>query len=963
MYITADLAWLLLWVLLIADLTAAAVLWGRRLLRRWEEALSAEVARCLLGDFSGYSLEQARAYARRHSDLFWRQYFSLRQRVAFPQAVERQVAQCLEEIGLTRRWLRQLFSRRRLLRMEAASFLAAVPGAAGAREALWAALEREKDAAVKVQIIGALAVHCRQEKEEESRLPRLLDALAGLPPWHLPRAYSLLAEAGEQLFPLLPAAFSRPEREVQGFIVYFASRFPRSETREHLFRLLEGEDEALAAEAARVLAQLYPREMLADAYLKHPRPAVRLAAMEAFSRLPAAEGIPSLLRLLGELPAELAKERERAVFLLTRQLQEAPRLAVRVAEAFRRAETAAGKQSLARALSSRVPYFALQLKSRERKAARELLRDLLVSGESSEIINFLNRNTDLEIENELLAAVREAAEKRPELRDVLCGHLEERLLAKLGWEKKILSLPRLPEKPDRRRQLTLYAVLAFAVLIFPGLYFWRHSDVAGVLPLTEQLKIYVLDFNYYLVYYAAAVNLIYLALLGFSALEVRKQGRLWRLKGEAVLFKERVLPSISIIAPAFNEEATIIESVNSLLNLSYPDYEVIVVNDGSRDRTLERLVEYFGLERVEMAVQERLRTMPVRGVYANPSLPRLLAVDKVNGGKADSLNAGINAARKEYFCGIDADSLLERDALLKLAAMALDTAAEGVAMGGNVLPVNGCRVEKGEIVLRRIPRGALPRFQTAEYLRAFMAGRLGWAYLNCLLIISGAFGLFKRQPVLEMGGYLTASERYEKDTVGEDMELVVRLSRFLRDKKHPHHVGYSFHANCWTEVPEKLGLLARQRDRWHRGLIDILTFHLPAVGNPRYGAVGLAGLPYFFLFEMLGPLVEAQGYVMVVLAAVWGLLNETVALLLFVSNVLMGTLISLASLLIAEQETRYFTGRENAVLVFYALLENFGFRQLVSFWRVSGFISSLKKSRGWGKMERRGFGGSGGGGA
>lgn len=232
----------------------------------------------------------------------------------------------------------------------------------------------------------------------------------------------------------------------------------------------------------------------------------------------------------------------------------------------------------------------------------------------------------------------------------------------------------------------------------------------------------------------------------------------------SLLFKKNLLPSISVIAPAYNEEKTIIESVNSLLNLKYPDYELIIVNDGSKDNTLGVLIKYFDLTRVDYIYDCKINTKPVRGVYMNKSMPKLVVVDKENGGKADSLNAGINISKKEYFCGIDADSLLEDDALLKLASLTLDTSIETPALGGNIFPINGCTIERGMIKNIGIPRSRLARFQTIEYIRAFMAGRLGWAWMNSLLIISGAFGLFRKERVIHAGGYLTSSGKYAKDT-------------------------------------------------------------------------------------------------------------------------------------------------------------------------------------------------------
>jgi cellulose synthase/poly-beta-1,6-N-acetylglucosamine synthase-like glycosyltransferase len=426
------------------------------------------------------------------------------------------------------------------------------------------------------------------------------------------------------------------------------------------------------------------------------------------------------------------------------------------------------------------------------------------------------------------------------------------------------------------------------------------------------------------------------------------------------MFRKNMLPAISILAPAYNEELSIVNSVESLLNVNYPDFEVIVVNDGAKDRTLELLVAHFKLEKTDHAYRARLQTQPVRGIYVNPHIPGFTVIDKINGGKADSLNVGINAAKGEYVLGIDSDSILDPDSLLVLTSAFLDEKTKVVASGGNIMPVNGCTIDRGIIVNKRIPSAPVPLFQTIEYYRAFMNGRLGWSRLNTLMIISGAFGIFRREEVISISGYLTSLEKHEKDIVGEDMELVIRLSRQLQEQRVPHRILYNLQSHCWTEVPDSMRILKRQRDRWQRGLIQILAFHRRMIGNPRYGRYGLVGFPYFAFVEVLGPWFEFLGILAFVAGLATGWLYVGVLVFYLATNLLFSFALSVASLYIGDFDRPQFPARDRLALVLTSLAETFGFRQIISFFRITGFISVLRNVTGWGIMTRRGFGQKGG---
>ncbi|KKK44040.1 hypothetical protein LCGC14_3167640, partial [marine sediment metagenome] len=304
---------------------------------------------------------------------------------------------------------------------------------------------------------------------------------------------------------------------------------------------------------------------------------------------------------------------------------------------------------------------------------------------------------------------------------------------------------------------------------------------------------------------------------------------------------------------------------------------------------------------------------------------RRVVIDKDNGGKADALNSGMNAARYPYLCSVDADALLEEDALLRVAKPIIDDPELVVATGGIVRIANGCKIEDGRVIEVHLPRSRLASLQVVEYLRAFLVGRVGWSRLNSMLIISGAFGLFNRAAVEAAGGYWT-------QTVGEDVELVVRLHRYMREREEDYRIQFVADPVSWTEVPEHLGALGRQRRRWQRGLIETVWRHRTMVGNPRFGLLGTVALPFFAVFEIIGPLVELFGYTVIPVAALLGVLSITFLLSFFAVAVLLGVLLSVAALALEEFSfRRHQRHRDVARLFGLAVLENFGYRQLLSF--------------------------------
>lgn len=456
--------------------------------------------------------------------------------------------------------------------------------------------------------------------------------------------------------------------------------------------------------------------------------------------------------------------------------------------------------------------------------------------------------------------------------------------------------------------------------------------------------------QYLLVYYVAAINFVYLVLmvLGFFALRSSRE-HLTDAERQALL-KSPLTPSVSVVAPAFNEAATIRDSVRAMLSLQHPDHEVIVVNDGSRDETLQLLIDEFRLYRSARQLWANTPCASIRAVYESRDPIPLVVVDKENGGgKADALNAGLNVAHKDLVALVDSDSLLEPDALLYVSKPFMRD-PDCIATGGIIRVVNGCQVRNGRVEKVDLPNSLLARFQVLEYLRAFLGGRVAFSYLNSLLLISGAFGLFRRSVLVEAGGF-------DRRTVGEDMEMVVRLHRLQRDAKRRYRMVFVPDPVCWTEVPEQLNGLSTQRNRWQRGTGETITSHWQMLLNPRYGMVGLFALPYFALFEMFGPGVELLGYVITIAGLPLGYLSADRAILYFAVSLLFGMVLSTGAILLEEFTLRKYPSVRHVLRLFTAaFLENIGFRQVMAWWRARGLLDGLMNTRrGWGTIRRKGF--------
>ncbi len=455
--------------------------------------------------------------------------------------------------------------------------------------------------------------------------------------------------------------------------------------------------------------------------------------------------------------------------------------------------------------------------------------------------------------------------------------------------------------------------------------------------------------NYVFLFYFVAANFVYTVLMGLSLYSVSLHARFATQKSYRDMEDSPVTPPVAFLVPAYNEAEAIVQTVLSLLDLNYPEKEIVVIDDGSTDGTVDRLIERFRLRRMDMIYRETLKTKPVSAYYYNPEHPALLVMSVEHGGKPNALNAGINMARSPYFCTVDADSIIERDALLRLMAPIVQSSENTVVSGGIVRIANGCDVAHGLITKVDVAKTWLERCQTVEYIRTFLFGRPGWNALNATFITSGAFCLLHKESVIEAGGF-------GLDTVAEDIDMIARLRRSLTDKKRKFRIVFTSDPVCWTEAPRTIKMLARQRRRWQLGLTQTVIKNWDMSFNPRFGTMGMLSMPFHAFLEAIGCVVEALGTFLIPISYLVGAMPVSIFLMFMFLAIGYGTLLSMGSVVLEELTLRrYPSWKHVLILMTYAVIENIGYRQMVTLFRAHGVLQYFTGRRRWETVEHRGI--------
>ncbi|SFL72700.1 Glycosyltransferase, catalytic subunit of cellulose synthase and poly-beta-1,6-N-acetylglucosamine synthase [Paenibacillus sp. 1_12] len=462
------------------------------------------------------------------------------------------------------------------------------------------------------------------------------------------------------------------------------------------------------------------------------------------------------------------------------------------------------------------------------------------------------------------------------------------------------------------------------------------------------MRAFLLEYGFITTYLIAGSSLLYFLIMALSSQRMRTQIKSTMYSRFRELSGSEHVPPVSILVPSYNEELTIIDNVRSLMALEFPQYEVVVINDGSQDSTLQVLVEEFQLTSSRpSAFRNLVKSKSIEEVYDNPQYPKLVVINKKNGGKADALNAGINVAQYPLVATIDADSMLEKDALIRLVQLYMENPEQHIAIGGNVRIANGSTIQGGRVTKHRLSRKALPAMQYVEYMRAFLGGRIGWSALNGLLIVSGAFGLFRKDYLVEVGGY-------EADCPGEDMNIVMKLHRYMLQQKLPYRILFCPDAVCWTQAPDTLSILRSQRKRWIRGNLWNVIHFRAMLFVPKYKIIGWLALPYTILYETLSPFIKLSGLIALVAYVVLNMTQWPILLAFISINLLISLLFTAGTLIIEEIAFKRSTQTTDIwKIIGYSMLMTVGYDQLNALWKLQGHADYVRRNNSWGTMVRR----------
>ena len=457
--------------------------------------------------------------------------------------------------------------------------------------------------------------------------------------------------------------------------------------------------------------------------------------------------------------------------------------------------------------------------------------------------------------------------------------------------------------------------------------------------------VFVVLLGYFLV-----LNCLYAAITAAAFVSLRRMTRpcvdFDRLAGSAA-----TLP-VSVLVPAYNEQQVLSHAITSILASAYPEFELIVTNDGSTDETLNTVIRDFELEPCDLFHPSPIATAAVRATYRSRRHPNLWLIDKDNGGAADALNAGLNAARYPCVAHVDADCLVEPDALMRLMRPINFAPDELVVAGAHLRPANGLEVNGHGIVAKALPKRLVERFQLVEYLSAFVLNRLGWAGLNSIAVISGGCGAWPKRLLMELGGFSTENTHF-------DIEATIHAHAELRDRGVSYEIINVPDAIVYTQVPSTWGDLLLQRKRWQRVVFEVLRKYWRLILNPRYGYFGMLGMPYLLVFEGLGPFVEVFSYGFVIALAIAGELSAGSFVLFLCFSFGLTALIRILSLVADVLYFRSYPSGSLVTLAVLAFFEPLIFHVVQLPHRIAAFFEFLRGHRAHEPIAREAINGGG----
>lgn len=809
-------------------------------------------------------------------------------------------------------------------------------------------LIKEKNYIVKLYIINSLII---QDSHISDRL--IYESLIEAPIWYQKRFCKLIMEYKEYFYQSLDSVIDRKEVEIKKAIIYIGSIYYDIRLKKFM---LEEIDSKLIKKSYKTspkkrknlyftlecLAVHYHKSLDHERYLESDDINIREIAIKSLEKY---GGVYSFDRVMEHVKDKEVLDVVKSSILTL--LENDDSLTRHVSQLFIEEQNKGFLDVYAYVLSYKIDYFAHRLVSSERKKMRKIIEKIIFHNYNMGIIDYLNKNKNLEVENEIIDLLNNVFEIDGSTTKDYTLYLDMDLKRKMHLRSEGFYIsPYKMKSLSTYKKIFISVLFTFTLLSMPALYFLININNVRLMSAAEIINGIMLDIPVYLGFYYVIINSMYIIMCVISINSSEKQKYMEKVKRKVKVFERALLPSISIIIPISNHKKYLIDGLNGYLNIKYPDYDVILVDDGSDDESFELLSDYYGLYKEDFNI-EKLEDYPsIRSIYRSRKNINLVYVDKKRTGKSDCLDLGSILSDKDYVCAADIDGVMDQDYLYKMASRTNDEEEETVAVLGNIVPINDCEKVKGCIYKYNLPRTLIGKLQYIDLFRNYINLKIARGSMNNILMPAGSFCLFKRDKLMDIGGYRGYEFEFKSDTNKEDLDIMYRLIKHMHDNLLPYRISYNSFGNYYRVLPDNILTLRKLRRRWQREYLDAVITHSDMLLNPNYGLTGEFNSVFNLILEVLAPLFEIFALCILIIVAISGKLSLDVGVFVLF-GITLGTIASVLPICMINSESEKSSILDVFKLVLLSVISTFGYMQIVRAFKISDVIGAVRKHDGY----------------